>query len=444
MENIEKLIINEIDKRKDELIDYLGKLISFPSENEGIPNTGKETELQNYLFEDFLKSNFDKVEKIAANSKNHRPNIVGTLKGTENKNPLMLSAHADVVPVKEIEKKKWLSDPYKATKKDNKIYGRGASDCKGGLAASIFAAKILKELNIKLKNDLYILSSIGEESKEGETIGTSLVIDRGYRPGFAIIAEPSDCELHIESPGNFLFELKIKGKEAHVCTRGQILFPQRYGLPSGYKIGVDAIDKAIPFIKLMQKIETENCHKWKTATINGGGYPIPMDKQGLGVFTITPTHINAGQYFGAISGYANIVFNVWYPNWLKEEDVAMSIKEKIMHLAKTDEWLIDNPPEFIYPAIQHWAPFKTSIDNPGVKLLGETLKEIQKEQPIYSSFRAVCDATFLQQKGISSVVFGPGGISMSVHGPNEFVPISELIKSAKTYALFAYRWCNKN
>ncbi len=444
MDNIEKQIINEIDKRKDELIGYLGKLISFPSENEGVPGTGKETELQNYIYEDLLKSNFDKVEKIAASSDNQRPNIIGTLKGTNNKSPLMFNAHADVVPVKEVESKKWNSEPYKATIKDGKIYGRGASDCKGGLSAMIIAAKILKDLKIDLKNDLYVLSSVGEESQEGGTIGTALAIDRGYKPDFAIIGEPSNCELHTESSGNFLFELKIKGKEAHCAARNQVLFPQRYGIPSGYEIGVDALDKAIGFIQLMQNIERENCHKWKTKTTNSGGYPIPMDNQGLGFFTITPAKIEGGQYIGAICGYVNIIFNVWYPNWLKEEDVAMSIKEKIMHLAATDDWLSANPPEFIFPTIQHWRPFKTSTDHPGVKLVEEALRDVQQKQPIYSSFRAVCDATFLQERGISSVVLGPGGLNMSVHGPNEFVPIDELLICAKAYAIFAYRWCNKD
>jgi acetylornithine deacetylase len=444
VQDIEKKIIDEIDKRKDELIGYLKKLISYPSENEGIPGTGKETELQNFIYDDLKKAGFDNIEKISLSSSSDRPNIVGTLKGSGKDNPLMLNAHADVVPVREEEKKKWFSDPYKAIIKENKLYGRGSSDCKGGLASIIFAAKILNELKIKLNNDLHVVSSVGEESQEGETIGSALVVEKGYKAKFAVIAEPSNCEIHIESPGVFFFELKINGKEAHPCARNLILFPQRFGLPSGSEIGVDAIDKAIPFIKLMQKIETVNCHRWKTATLSGGGYPIPSDRQGLGLFTITPTKMQAGEYIGAVCGNASIIFVVWYPNWLKEEDVAMEIKEKVMHLAKTDDWLIENPPEFVYPTLQHWRPFKNTLDNKGVKLLGETLEEIQKKQPIYSAFKAVCDGTFLQDKGIPCVVFGPGGVDMSVHGPNEYVPIDELIKCAKTYALFAYRWCNKS
>ena len=442
MDKTETKIIDEIDKRKDELVDYLKKLISFPSENEGVPGTGRETEIQEFLYEDLTSSGFTKVNKVSCRDSRKRPNIIAILKGLVPEDPLMLNAHADVVPVKSEEMKRWLTDPYKAVVKKGSVYGRGASDCKGGLASIIFAAKILKDLEINLKKDLYILSSVGEESQEGETIGAALVAENGYRPRLAVIAEPSNCEIHVESPGVLFFELKIQGKEAHTSTRNQILFPQRYGLASGQKVGVDAIAKAIPFLRLMQNIEMENCHKWKTPTLSGGGYPIPSDEQGLGLFTITPTKMQAGEYIGAVCGHVSIIFVVWYPNWLSADEVAGQIKDKVMNLAKTDDWLIENPPEFIYPTLQNWGPFKNEVKDPGVNLLGNTLEDIQEKPAIYSAFRAVCDGTFLQQRGIPSVVFGPGGLDMSVHGPNEFVKIDELIKCAKTYAVFAYRWCS--
>ncbi len=442
MQDIEKNIIEQIDTRKDELVDYLKKLINFPSENEGIPGTGKETDLQNFIYDDLKKYGFAKVEKISENNSGNRPNIVATFGEGSTEHDLIFNAHADTVPVKVEERKKWFSDPFNAVVKDNKVFGRGANDCKGGLASMIFAAKILKDLKIKLRNNLYIVSSIGEEAQEGETIGAALVAKNGYRPKLAIIGEPSNCEIHVESSGIFYFELKIVGKEAHTCVRNQVLFPQRYGLPSGTEIGVDAIDKVIPFIRLMQKIETENCHRWKSATSNGGGYPIPSDKQGLGYFTITPSKISGGEYIGSVCGFVSVIFSVWYPSWEKEENVARDIKEKIMYLAKTDSWLSENLPEFIYPTLQHWRPFKTPLDNKGVQLLGNVIEEIQKTPPMYSAFKATCDGTFFQDAGIPSIILGPGGIDMAAHGPNEYVPIDELVKCAKAYAIFASRWCN--
>ena len=442
MTEIEKKIIGLVDERKAELIDLLKKLISFPSENEGIPDTGKETELQWFIHGQLLKYRFDRVEDISLQNSGVRPNVVGTVKGEKSESSLMLNAHADVVPVKEEEMKKWASNPYEPVERDGKVFGRGATDTKGGLASIIFAAHILKELKIMLSQDLYVVSSIGEESQEGETIGTALVADNGYRASFAIIAEPSNCEIHVESPGVFFFELKIKGKEAHSCVRNQVLFPQRFGLPSGSAVGVDAIDKLVPFIQMFQRIEAQNSHKWKSKTLSGGGYPIAMDRQGLGFFTLTPSLMKAGEYLGAVAGYASITYIVWYPNWLKERDVAMDIKEKVMSLSDTDDWLRENPPEFIYPTLQHWKPFNTPLEYPGVQQFGRALSDVQEKEPIYSAFRAVCDGTFLQERGIPSIVFGPGGMEMGAHGPNEYVPVDELVRCAKTYALFAYRWCS--
>jgi acetylornithine deacetylase len=441
MTGIENAILGMVEENKGELIDLLKKLISFPSENEGIPGTGKETELQRFIHQRLREYRFDRVEDIAPEDSPERPNVVGTLEGTNSERALMLNAHADVVPVKEEERKKWSTNPYEPVESDGKVFGRGATDTKGGLAAILFAANVLKELDVELLHDLYVVSSVGEESQEGETIGTALVADRGYKASFAVIAEPSNCEIHVESPGVFFFELKVKGKEAHSCVRNQVLFPQRYGLPSGSAVGVDAIEKLISFIQLFQKIEVENNHKWKSPTLSGGGYPTAMDRQGLGFFTLTPSLVKGGEYLGAVAGYASITYIVWYPNWMREIDVAADIKRRVMSLSETDDWLRENPPEFIYPTLQHWKPFRTPLDHAGVQRFGKALSDVQHKDPIYSAFRAVCDGTFLQDRGVPSIVFGPGGMEMGAHGPNEYVPVDELIACAKTYALFAYRWC---
>ena len=130
--------------------------------------------------------------------------------------------------------------------------------------------------------------------------------------------------------------------------------------------------------------------------------------------------------------------------WLtvdKNNDIKIrDIKEKIMLLSKTDDWLSKNPPEFIYPTLQHWRPFHTPMENEGIQLLGKVLEDVQQYPCVYTSFRATCDGTFLQDRGIPCVVFGPGGIGNCCHGPNEYVDVEELVKCAKVYALFAYRW----
>ncbi len=168
----------------------------------------------------------------------------------------------------------------------------------------------------------------------------------------------------------------------------------------------------------------------------------PDSKGRPNIVGTTPSLMKAGEYLGAVPGYASITYVVWYPNWLKEEDVAMEIKRRVLSLSETDDWLKENPPEFVYPTLQHWKPFKTSLDHEGVKLLGSTHEEVLGTRPVFSASRFVSDGTFFQEKGIPSVLIGPGGLNMSIHGPDEYVPIEELAACSKTYALFAYRWCN--
>lgn len=257
MTSTKEKVIRDIDEKKEEIIDFLCQFIGFKSINPGIPGKGEEFEAQNWVRDQFEKFGFDKVDYWAVDPEKRRPNVVGIVKGKGKGKSLIFNGHCDVVPVTEKELKRWTVDPWRATTKKGFVYGRGASDVKGGLTSMIWATKALIDSGISLKGDLYIESVVGEESQEGETIGTKATVDRGYRAPFAVVCEPTNCEIHVKSPGVFFFELIIPGKEAHTSARNQVIFPQRYGIPCGKEVGVDAIAKAVPFIELFQKLETQ-------------------------------------------------------------------------------------------------------------------------------------------------------------------------------------------
>ena len=309
----------------------------------------------------------------------------------------------------------------------------------------IWASKALKDTGFPLKGDLYVESVVGEESQEGETIGTKATIEKGYRAPFAIVGEPTNCEIHIKSPGVFFFELVIPGKEAHTSARNQVLFPQRYGLPWGSKVGVDAIIKAVPFIELFQRLEIQLNERWRDQILGGGGYPEPIDQQGVGIFTINPSFIEGGTYLGAVPGYCKITYCVWYPYWLKDEEVVEEIKKHVAALASTDDWLRENPPQVNFPVVQRWRPMvEVSPDHPGVKCLASSFKDVFVREAVISGFKAVADSTFLSEEGIETVLFGPGSIAYGIHGPDEFVPIEDVIQCAKIFAFMALDWCGHN
>ena len=440
MNSIKEKVIRYLSDKEEEIANFLSKFITFKSVSPGIPGQGKELEAQKWLRDQFEKFGFNEVDFWASDPEKKRPNVVATIKGKNNGRSLILNGHCDVVPVTDQELKKWTVDPWQGVIKDGFVWGRGASDMKNGLTAMTWAAKALLDNGIPLKGNLYIESVVGEESQEGETIGAKATVDRGYKAPFAVVCEPTNCDIRVKSSGLFYFELVIQGKEAHTSARNLVIFPQRHGIPCGKEVGVDAIAKAIPFIEFFQRLETQLNQKWRDRILGGGGYPHPGDKQGIGIFTINPSFIEGGTYLGSIPGYCKITYCVWYPDWLTDEEVWQEFKEHVDALASTDDWLRENPPKFNVPVLQRWKPMKAvSVDHPGVKILSKSYGEISGKEVIISGVKAVTDATFLSQEGIPTVVFGPGGLG--VHGPDERASIDQIIQCAKVYAIMAMDWC---
>ena len=109
-----------------------------------------------------------------------------------------------------------------------------------------------------------------------------------------------------------------------------------------------------------------------------------------------------------------------------------------MRAAQNDLWLRDNPPEIDF--LLHWPPFNVSKDHPITKTTGKAHEQVTGEQAKVQGFVAAADASFLNGRGIPSIVYGPGNILVA-HAVNEYVSVEELITAAKTYALSAINWC---
>lgn len=434
-------VLGYIDNNKEKIIEFLCQFISKKSINPGTPGKGEELEAQNWVREQFEGFGFDKVDYWFPDREKKRPNVVGVIKGGGKGRSLKLQGHCDVVPVPDSELPHWKYDPWKGVVEEGRVYGRGASDTKAGNTAMFWAAKAIVDCGIKLKGDLYVESVVGEESQEGETIGAADTVKRGYKASFAIVSEPTNCELHVESPGIFFFELLIQGKSTHIGARNQVIFPQRYGIPTGTCVGADAISKMKIFLDLFEKMEVQWNQRWRGRILGSGGYPLPLDKQGVGVFTINPSFIEGGTYLGSIPGQCKLICAVWYPNWVNINEVIEDLQERVRALALTDDWLRENPPQFKAPVIQNWRPLKISVEHEGVKTLACSFEEITGKKAIHSGFRAVCDATFLNENGVPAMTFGPGDLGMGVHGPNEYVPIEQVIECTKVYAITALNWC---
>src|SRR3981081_368869 len=142
-------LLQKIDEHREKAITFLREMIAIPSV------TGDEAKIQKFLSDYLAKLglNVDMWETDWEELKKHpgyrpvdrgyegRPNIVATLKGSGGGRSLLLNGHTDVIPVGGGEG--WTDNPWSATIKNDRIYGRGSADMKGGVASHIMAVEFL-------------------------------------------------------------------------------------------------------------------------------------------------------------------------------------------------------------------------------------------------------------------------------------------------------------
>ncbi len=432
------------------MVDFICKLIEFKPVNHVGEGRSEELAVQNWIREHLKTSGFSNIDYWTADSEEKRPNIVTTLKGSEHDKSLIYNGHVDVVPVYDNQLPRWTVDPWTPTIKNGMIYGRGACDMFGGVTSMIWAAKALLENNSKLKGNLYVECVSGEESNEGGSLGTNSTIERGYDAPFAIITEPTNCEIHTNTCGTFIFEMTIPGKEIHTSMRNLTIFPQRYGIQHGSDVGVDAIDKAVKYLNAFRELERNWNFRWKHPVLGGGGYPTSTDYQGVGIFSFTPTLIEGGTYIASLPGYCRITFQIYYPSWLTANEVWDEVKNVTESVSANDDWLKTHPPtlkidksmEGDLDYIPIWDPNEVPVNHEGCQTLASAWKKVTGEEAIFSGFKATCDATYFGKRNIPAIVFGPGDLSMGAHGPDERVSIDDVIKCCKTCAAMAVQWCS--
>jgi len=173
----------------DEIIELTRQLIRIPSENP----PGGEGEIAEFIAEKLKDLGLTvRVYEF----KPGRPSVVGLLSGVKEKPTLMFNGHMDTVPVG--DKDLWSVEPFEGVLRDGRIYGRGAADMKGALAAMIASVKAIVESEVNLRGRL-ILTFVADEEVTG--YGTRDLIRRGYRADFAIVGEPNELNVQTAHKG---------------------------------------------------------------------------------------------------------------------------------------------------------------------------------------------------------------------------------------------------
>ncbi len=381
MSDIEK-ILNHIEKRKGDVISLLQEMIRTPSV------TGEEKAVAELIEREMKYTGLHDVRVDSLG------NVIGEM-GGEKGPKLLYNGHMDTVPVG--SRNLWEIDPYSGDIKDGRVWGRGACDMKGALAAMITAAEAINATNTTLKGKLIVTTVVLEENAALE--GTRHTIEKdGIKPDYALVGEATGLNISLGSRGRMELELTTRGRTAHAST------------PS---TGINAI---LGMVKLIGRVEGMKLPRHEFL---GGA------TQAITNIACSPGKTNVIPDLCTITIDRRIVPGETPENVQKEfEDLFRSMMSEMGTNAevKVSKYA---PPAYVPP------------DNVIVKATFETVASVTKKNPELIKYRFGTDASYLSTiAGIPTVGFGPGDETMA-HSPNENVPINEVITAAKVYAVLA-------
>ncbi len=324
-----------------------------------------------------------------------RFNVTAKLTSTGTGNSLLFNAHMDTVGID------GMADPFSAREDNGRIYGRGAVDMKGGIAAILGAVKALQDKAITLGGDLYLAFVADEEYL---SIGTEAVVS-DMRADAAIVAEPSGLAVCTAHKGFGLFEIETTGVAAH---------------GGGYQGGVDANTHmariAVELEKLQNRLRSERSHPLLgSATIH-----VPLISGGAQLFMYSPRcvmHVERRTLPGET-----------------REAVEREIEDIIADLAQGD-------PTFNAKAtLSLWRDaFDTSEDAPIVRAVGNGVQQVLGTAPTYVGHHWWEDSALFADAGMDTVVIGPVGEGL--HAEVEWCDMQSVVDLAAILALSAIAYC---
>jgi len=415
----ESKILKAIDDQSAEITQFLSRLIQVDSE------TGRESSVQ-ALIAGYIRAMGLKVDMWEPDLKqlagmpgyipheglnfDGRPNVVGVLPGTQGGKSLILNGHVDTITSEPVED--WVHGPFSGVLDSGRIYGRGASDMKGGVAAMTAAVKVLLELGMRPKGDV-ILEYVVDEELTG--FGTLAAIARGYRAEAGICCETSDLHIQPACIGRLWFTVEVEGKPSSITTRWK---------------SVSAIEKAIKIVQAVEDLEK--------IRINTLTHPLYPDNRSA--LPCAVCMFNAGTFPSATPDHAVLRGSLGLLPYEDVQEVKKQFSEQIQRISASDPWLRDNPPLISFKDLGADGA-EIPPDHKIVTTVSRAFQRAAARQPQISGRTGGSDTRYLIKYGQTpTVIFGPG-VTEQMHAMNEFVPQENLILAVKTIALAIVDWC---
>jgi succinyl-diaminopimelate desuccinylase len=362
------------------LIKLLRNLIRINSENP--PGNEKSISL-------FVKGYLENlgVTVRTVEFKKGRTNIIAILKGKDSNKSLLITPHLDTVPAG----RSWTVDPFKGVVKKGRLYGLGATDCKGNLACALEVMNSLIEDGCRLNYDLIFAATADEET--GSDFGLIPLLEKSIlKPSAALVLDADDFDIVVNQKGLIHLKVKISGKRAHGA------YPWR---------GANAIDMAVQILARLKSYK----FKYKK-----NRYLAPP--------TINTGVIRGGDKVNVVADWCEFELDFRFLPGQSAKKILKDLRSIIARHAKKFKIEIQG--------IQD--PYCIDARHALVTALAKSMRS-SGVRPRLKGSEGATVITFFQHKNIPAIAtgFGHGGCA---HTADEFIRVGDLVRGANILERF--------
>lgn len=322
-----------------------------------------------------------------------RPNLIARI-GRAGAPSLMLNGHLDTVGVDGMT-----HAPFDAHVADGRLFGRGAADMKGGIAAMCAAAVRASDAGVDA--DL-LIAAVADE--EWESIGTRALVASGVRADAAIVAEPTRLAIAPAHKGFAWLEVTVHGHAAH---------------GSRYDVGVDAIRHAGLLLAELDRLDSDILPQRTHPLLGRGSLHASLISGGIGISTY-PDRCTLKLERRTLPGTS-------------AADARREVEQACERIRATrSTFAADVAVTFAQN------PSDVAVSAPVVRALVRAVEQ-EGNPAVVEGASYWSDAAILNEAGIPAVCFGPGDIALA-HGAEEWLPIAELERATRVLERVAGRW----
>ena len=393
---------------REELARLAQELVRIPSVYRPEEAGGNEDRVARFVADYLEREGFEvHTEEVAPG----RPNVWAVWEGERPGKTLLLEAHTDVVTEGRAED--WSHPPFGGERVGERIYGRGACDTKGNLAAAVMAVRAIRASGVPYPGKIILCHAVDEE---GMMAGIKGFIERGHAEGVdgAIICEPEENQLCVKQKGALRVEVTVRGRMAHGAMPGS---------------GVNPVTRAARFVVAVEELEREEIGR-------RGEDPF------LGYPSLTPTILmcpDRGEpQINVIPASAYVALDIRTIPGQSHKELVRRLEECLSSLESED-------PNFDadLEVIEERPPTETPMEDPLVRSMAAAYRDLTGNEPRYNGVPGATDGTYLSTwAGIPIVTTGAGDREIP-HHKDEWVSVDELFTTCKLYTATAIYFCHR-